>query len=86
MIITKIYYQDEDFKICRTDDGVIAVYNFKDEVPSFWLEYQMRIMTWHVLDGKAEFKDPDVRDGYWYIPICLSKQRVRSPIYRFGKG
>jgi len=85
MEITKTYYTDEDYTICRCKEkGLIIRYQFPNERPSPWLELHMKIMAWHILDRKAEFGEPNRIEDYWYIPIYISTKIVRSPAYKFG--
>ena len=81
--ITKVYYQDEDYKICRVDSGIRIYYNFKDEMPAPWLEYHMKIMTWHILDNCSTFSNGRIDDGYWYIDVNISGSNINNPPYKF---
>jgi len=83
MNIISIYFSDTEYKICKIEGvGLVILYNFKNEYPEMWLEHQMKIMAWTVMDKKAEFGESNRIDGYWYVPIFLSKKRVRYPSFR----
>jgi len=83
MKITNIYFRDIEYKICKIEGiGLVILYNYKDEYPETWLEHQMKIMAWTIMDKRAEFGEPNRINGYWYVPIFLNKKRVRYPSFR----